>query len=55
MPGRAEGLEVDMSRSRLQRVSSAGTTVITPSADSVEVNIWDEGERKGKRRARSFL
>ncbi|ELR08239.1 hypothetical protein VC83_04538 [Pseudogymnoascus destructans] len=64
MPGRAEGHEVDMGKSRLQRISSAGTTVITPSDDSVEVGrspagppfrIWDEGDRKGKRRARSFL
>ncbi|OBT79406.1 hypothetical protein VF21_02011 [Pseudogymnoascus sp. 05NY08] len=63
--GRAEGHEVDMSRSRLQRISSAGTTVITPSDDSVEVGgslvagvrskIWDEGDRKGKRKTRSFL
>ncbi|OBT83754.1 hypothetical protein VE02_07171 [Pseudogymnoascus sp. 03VT05] len=64
--GRAEGHEVDMSRSRsrLQRISSAGTTVITPSDDGVEVGgssaglrskIWDEGDRKGKRKARSFL
>ena len=64
MHGRVEGLEVDMSRSRLHRISSAGTTVITPSDDSVEAGgslagppsrIWDEGDRKGKRRARSFL
>ncbi|KFZ12578.1 hypothetical protein V501_04144 [Pseudogymnoascus sp. VKM F-4519 (FW-2642)] len=62
--GRAEGHEVDMSRSRLQRISSAGTTVIAPSDDSMETGgapagppsrIWDEGERKGKRKARSFL
>lgn len=62
--GRAETHEVDMSRSRLQRISSAGTTVITPSDDSVEAGgspagqpsrIWDEDDRKGKRKARSFL
>lgn len=64
MPGEPEGHEVEMGKSRLQRISSAGTTVITPSDDSVDVdgsptrppvNIWDEGDRKGKRRARSFL
>lgn len=55
---------MDMGKSRLQRISSAGTTVITLSDDSEEVggsqtgrsvNIWDEEGRKGKRRARSFL
>ncbi|OBT67415.1 hypothetical protein VE03_03113 [Pseudogymnoascus sp. 23342-1-I1] len=45
----------DMGKHRLQRISSAGTTVITPSDNSVEVKIWDEGDRKGKRRIRSFL
>jgi hypothetical protein len=52
---RAERDEVETGKSRLQRISSAGTTVITPSDDSVEVNIWDERDRKGKRRTRSFL
>lgn len=55
MPGRAEGHELAVGKSRLQRISSAGTTVITPSDDSVEVDIWDEGDRKGKRRSRGFL
>lgn len=64
MSGEPEGHEVEMGKSRLQRTSSAGTTVITPSDDSVDVdgsptrpsvNIWDEGYRKGKRRTRSFL
>lgn len=64
MHGPVEGHEEDMSRSRLQRISSAGTTVITPSDDSIEVGespagpparLWDEGDRKGKRKARSFL
>lgn len=64
MHGRVEGQEVDMGKRRLQRISSAGTTVITPSDDSVEgggslpgplSRIWDKGDRKGKRRARSFL
>jgi hypothetical protein len=53
--GRAEGDEVEPGKSRLQRVSSAGTTVITPSDDSAEVHIWDGRDRKGKRRTRSFL
>jgi hypothetical protein len=52
---RAERDEVETGKSRLQRISSAGTTVITPSDDSVEVNIWDERDRKGTRRTRSFL
>ncbi|KFY03718.1 hypothetical protein O988_01279 [Pseudogymnoascus sp. VKM F-3808] len=52
---RAEGDEVETGKSRLQRISSAGTTVITPSDDSAEVHIWDERDWKGKRRARSFL
>ncbi|OBT47972.1 hypothetical protein VE00_01702 [Pseudogymnoascus sp. WSF 3629] len=64
MHGRVEGQEVDMGKRRLQRISSAGTTVITPSDDSVEAGgslpgalyrTWDEGDRKGKRKARSFL
>ncbi|KFY40285.1 hypothetical protein V494_03585 [Pseudogymnoascus sp. VKM F-4513 (FW-928)] len=64
MYGRAERHEVDRSKSRLQRISSAGTTVITPSDDSVDIggsptgpptNTWDEVDRKGKRRTRSFL
>ncbi|KFY74849.1 hypothetical protein V499_05147 [Pseudogymnoascus sp. VKM F-103] len=37
MHGPVEGHEEDMSRSRLQRISSAGTTVITPSDDSIEL------------------
>lgn len=53
--GRAGGNEVETGKSRLQRISSAGTTVITPSDDNAEVNIWDESDRKGKSRARSFL
>ncbi|KFX99087.1 hypothetical protein V490_01956 [Pseudogymnoascus sp. VKM F-3557] len=52
---RAEENGVETGKSRLQRVSSAGTTVITPSDDSAEVHIWDERDRKGKRRTRSFL
>jgi hypothetical protein len=64
MHGRVEGQEVDMGKRRLQRISSAGTTVITPSDDSVEAGgslpgalyrTLDEGDRKGKRKARSFL
>lgn len=73
-----EGLRIALGRDRLQRVSTQGTTVFTPSEHGVEVDglpvgpgveMWDEvvgglrrsfslmedGIRRGRRRARSFL
>lgn len=63
VPRHAEGHNVDITRNRLQRISSTGSTVITLSGDSVEVgrsqtgqsvNIRDKGDQKWKRRARTF-